>query len=181
MTHAAEMSSAERVDEPLRLDASYSVNGKALRRWSSERLTLMPQSDGSTIARFRYDGTTCSNTGRALEFHYEVVVGPRADGYRILEERCAPAPNDEGHRFMCRFRAAPVQLMAAIEHEHPLLRHPLDDVLSWERPDIGAGCYCEGESRDHKWGLVLETIHYALAQQEKVQRAAATTRIDETA
>jgi hypothetical protein len=27
-----------------------------------------------------------------------------------------------------------------------------------------AGCYCEPESRLHKWGLVLETIHYALAR-----------------
>jgi hypothetical protein len=26
------------------------------------------------------------------------------------------------------------------------------------------GCYCEASSRDHKWGLVLETIHYALVQ-----------------
>jgi hypothetical protein len=27
-----------------------------------------------------------------------------------------------------------------------------------------AGCYCEPDSRQHKWGLVLETIHYALAR-----------------
>ena len=26
-----------------------------------------------------------------------------------------------------------------------------------------AGCYCEPASRKHKWGLVLETIHFALA------------------
>ena len=30
------------------------------------------------------------------------------------------------------------------------------------RPAIAAGCYCEADSRQHKWGLVLETIHYAL-------------------
>jgi hypothetical protein len=29
-----------------------------------------------------------------------------------------------------------------------------------------AGCYCESTSRDHKWGLVFETIHYALVQKE---------------
>jgi hypothetical protein len=31
-----------------------------------------------------------------------------------------------------------------------------------------AGCYCEPNSRKHKWGLVLETIHYALVQKEGV-------------
>jgi hypothetical protein len=27
-----------------------------------------------------------------------------------------------------------------------------------------AGCYCEPNSRTYKWGLVLETIHFALAR-----------------
>jgi hypothetical protein len=35
----------------------------------------------------------------------------------------------------------------------------------WTRPASPAGCYCEPDSRLHKWGLVLETIHYALAQE----------------
>ena len=39
---------------------------------------------------------------------------------------------------------------------------PLGDVLEWQRPRLGPGCFCEVESREHKWGLVLETIHYAL-------------------
>ena len=51
--------------------------------------------------------------------------------------------------------------------EKPLLGRPLDDVLSWSRPGGGPTCYCEGESRAQKWGLVLETIHYALVQREK--------------
>jgi hypothetical protein len=58
-------------------------------------------------------------------------------------------------------------LMVAIDHDKPLLGHPLNDVLSWQRPTIGAGCYCEPVSRKHKWGLVFETIHYALVQRDK--------------
>jgi hypothetical protein len=27
-----------------------------------------------------------------------------------------------------------------------------------------AGCYCEPAGRKYKWGLVLETIHFALAE-----------------
>jgi hypothetical protein len=43
--------------------------------------------------------------------------------------------------------------------------------LSWRRADCGAGCYCDASSREHKWGLVFETIHHALVQQELVQEA----------
>jgi hypothetical protein len=56
--------------------------------------------------------------------------------------------------------------MGAIEREKPLNGARLDAVLEWEREPSGAGCYCEAQSRDHKWGMVLETIHYALVQRE---------------
>ncbi len=49
--------------------------------------------------------------------------------------------------------------------EQPLNGKPLNDVLGWTRAASGAGCYCEPESRQHKWGLVLETIHFALARE----------------
>ena len=39
-----------------------------------------------------------------------------------------------------------------------------------QRPAAGAGCYCEPTSRKHKWGLVLETIHYALASSRSRRR-----------
>jgi hypothetical protein len=64
---------------------------------------------------------------------------------------------------MCRYMNNAEHLMVAIEHERPLLGQKLNDVLTWQRPLDGAGCYCEPSSRKHKWGLVLETIHYALA------------------
>jgi hypothetical protein len=63
---------------------------------------------------------------------------------------------------MCRYLSDPENLMAAIESERPLAGQPLDDVRRWSRPASPAGCYCEPASRQHKWGLVLETIHYAL-------------------
>ena len=53
--------------------------------------------DGSLDAVFRYDGTTCTNMGRPLAFHYNVKLGPRAEGYPIREQRCAPAAGDTGH------------------------------------------------------------------------------------
>jgi hypothetical protein len=107
--------------------------------------------------------------GRPLTFHYNVKIGPRAEGYPIWEQRCAPAPGDEGHSLMCQYLDNPSQLMAAIDREKPLDGERLNAVLSWQRKPSAAGCYCEASSRDHKWGLVLETIHYALVQKELTQ------------
>jgi hypothetical protein len=142
--------------------ATYSVHTKALARWAAERLSLETLADGVVQAQFRYDGTTCSNMGRPLTFQYHVTLGPRQDGYPIRAQHCAPAPGDTGHLHMCQYLTNAGPLMAAIEREKPMLGQPLHQVLSWPRPANPAGCYCEAASREHKWGLVLETIHYAL-------------------
>ena len=155
---------------PIDVDATYSVNGKALRRWVDERLSITHNADGSTDALFRYEGTTCSNMGRSFEFHYSVKLGPRDGRYIVLDQLCAPAPGDEGHTLMCRYRAAAPDLMASITEDKPLLGRPLDDVLLWHRTTGGASCYCDEAGGKQKWGLVLETIHYAFAQREKTLR-----------
>jgi hypothetical protein len=64
---------------------------------------------------------------------------------------------------MCEYLREGDQLIDAIAREQPLIGQPLEAVLSWKRPSIGPGCYCEPEAREHKWGLVLETIHYAIS------------------
>jgi len=147
-------------------DAAYSVNRRALKRWAEERLTLQVSQDGSLDALFRYEGTTCTNMGRPLTFHYTVKLGPRTEGYPIREQRCAPATGDTGHKAMCQYVENPETMMAAIDREKPLRGERLNAVLQWRREPSAAGCYCVASSRDHKWGLVLETIHYALVQRE---------------
>jgi hypothetical protein len=67
---------------------------------------------------------------------------------------------------MCEYIRDADSLMANIESEKPLLGRPLEDVLSWERAASPSGCYCEEGMRMHKWGLVLEVLHFALAQFE---------------
>lgn len=145
-------------------ETKYSVNRKALERWSKERLSLSTARDGSVDAVFRYDGTTCTNMGRPLTFLYKVKLGPRAEGYPIREQVCAPAPGDTGYTYMCQYLENPSGLMGAIDREKPLHGRRLEAVLDWHREASGAGCFCTSASRDHKWGLVLETIHYALNQ-----------------
>jgi hypothetical protein len=70
---------------------------------------------------------------------------------------------------MCRYIDSPDELTAAIDREKPLLGQPLNNVLAWDSPATVAGCYCELSDRMHKWRLVLETIHYALVEQERNQ------------
>ena len=142
----------------------YSVNRKALQRWAKERLSLSTAEDGSIDAVFRYEGTTCTNMGRPLTFLYTVKLGPRVEGFPIREQRCVPGPGDTGHTFMCQYLENRSSLMAAIDREKPLHGQPIEAVLDWRREPNGAGCFCTSASRDHKWGLVLETIHYALNQ-----------------
>jgi hypothetical protein len=154
---------------PLRRDARYITPTNALARWAQQRLSLSDLPDGTIRAQFVYEGTTCTNMGRKFKFHYEVRLGPAEQGYLILQQRCLPAPGDEGHRFMCRYLEDGQRLLDAIAQDQPLLGQPLDAALNWRRELDAAGCYCEPSRRLHKWGLVLETIHYAL-----VQRSAGT-------
>ncbi len=151
----------------LNQNAAYSVNRKALDRWAKERLQLRMNDDGTVDAEFRYDGTTCTNMGRPLTFLYNVKLGTSTEGYPIRMQQCAPAPGDEGHKLMCKFTEDEDALMGAIDLEKPLAGLKLDAILAWRRMPSAAGCYCESSSRDHKWGLVLETIHYALVKKER--------------
>lgn len=150
----------------LKRDADYCVNRKALARWTQHRLTLTERENGTIDARFRYEGTTCSNMGRPLLFDYHVTLGPRENGYILCAMSCRPSPGDQGYQSMCRYLESPEQIMTAIELEKPLLGEPLNSVLDWHPAQSAAGCYCELGDRLHKWRLVLETIHFALVERE---------------
>jgi len=150
--------------------AKYSTNERALRKWSADRLRLQPRADGSIEALFRYEGTTCSNMGRALEFDYRVVLSGAESGHRILEATCAPAPEDEGYKFMCEYIADAETFMARIGSEKPMVGKPLNDVLAWKRVYNPSACYCAADSREHKWGLVFEVIHHTLVEREKAAK-----------
>jgi hypothetical protein len=144
-------------------NAKYSVSQKALQKWSDERLQLNVLNDNSIEAKFRYEGTTCSNMGRKLEFNYQIKLSPQDEGYKITKLGCKPLDNDDGYKFMCEYLRNPEGLMNNIENEKPLFGKPLNDILSWERQFSPDGCYCRSESRNHKWGLAFEVLHYTLA------------------
>lgn len=144
--------------------ATYSASERVLERWREQRLELLVRDDRGVEARFRYDGTTCSNLGRPLAFEYRIRLAPQEQGYTIMDLSCAPLPGDEGHTYMCAYLEDPAELMSTIAAERPLLGRPLADVLTWRRDAGPAGCYCAAADREHKWGLALETLHYALSR-----------------
>lgn len=150
--------------QPLDDNARYSIHLRALRKWSQERLQLKVLEDRSVEARFRYEGTTCSNLGRQLAYDYFVKLDGPEERYKILEATCAPASGDVGHTAMCEYINGAERLTAVMAMEKPLTGKPLNDVLTWKRAFSPAGCYCDVESRMHKWGLVFEVIHYALVR-----------------
>lgn len=149
---------------PLTVNARYSLNARALEKWAKERVRLAFHDDRSVEATFRFDGTTCSNLGHPLAFEYRVRLGAPQQRYAIRTAECRPVEGDVGHTRMCAYLDAPAELMSAIAEERPLLGRPLDDVVGWDRPARSAGCFCDRESRLHKWGLALEVIHFALVR-----------------
>jgi hypothetical protein len=154
--------SAGHLSSVLNAEAIYSINTRALQKWSNERLRIERSPAGSIKASFRYDGTTCSNMGRPLAFDYHVSLSSPEDRYRIVELSCGPSPGDIGYKSMCEYLSDPETLMTRIALEKPLLGLPLDEVLRWQRNSNPAGCYCDAEKRMHKWGLVFEVLHFAL-------------------
>jgi hypothetical protein len=167
-SNAFENADGENFNESaLTQNAKYKINLRALEKWSRERLQLNFLPDGSAEAKFRYEGTTCLNAGRALEFDYVVQIAPPEEKFKILKMNCAPAPGDTGHKFQCEYLNDAESFMREITDERPLLGQPLNDVLNWRREYNPSGCFCDAERREHKWGLVFEVIHFALIRREK--------------
>lgn len=151
----------------LDLEAKYSISARALRKWAESRLELVPAPDGGYDAVFTYDGTTCSNMGHPLRYLYRVSVGGPTTRYTILDASCEPAEGDEGHKRQCEYLKNGDRLMATISSERPLVGEPLDAVLEWKHPSSSAACFCDESSRNHKWTIAYEVLHYALASRER--------------
>ncbi len=158
-----------KMPSPLSRNAQYRTGMSALKKWSKERLRLRFAEDGTVEATFTYDGTTCSNLGRPLQFILSVRLGSEQTGYKILSTDCFPAPGDEGHKSMCEYIRRGDPFIESIREEKPLAGKSLEEVLAWERPFSPTGCFCERPGRLHKWGLALEVLHFALANMNEHQ------------
>lgn len=148
---------------PLSREARYTVSDRALRKWAEERVTLQRRGDGTVGARFRFDGTTCSNMGQPLAFEYVLELDTPERAYTVLEADCRPADGDEGYQSMCAYLSDSDGWSRELAMERPAIGRPLDEVFAARRNAAPSGCLCTAENRAHKWTLALEAIHYALA------------------
>jgi hypothetical protein len=151
-------------EEILDINATYATNANALKKWSESRLKITENVDGTLDTLFRYEGSTCSNMGFPIVYEYKVKLDTAENNYTLLQMSCSPAADNDGYTKMCTYIKNPERLTAAIDEEKPLLGQPVNDIINWQRANRPSGCFCDKSSRYHKWGIVLEVIHYALVQ-----------------
>ncbi|MEC7777466.1 MAG: hypothetical protein VYC32_15360 [Planctomycetota bacterium] len=145
--------------------SSYAFSPRALEGWKKKRLEL--REDGEALqAVFRFDGSTCTNLGLPLRFEYRVGLSRGQGGdYRLDSFACEPHPEDTGHKGMCSYLADAETIMDKIRQPPQLPGSSLGKVLEWSPPSSPAGCLCSESSRDHKWRIVLQTLHYSLLKE----------------
>jgi hypothetical protein len=145
----------------------YAFPEKALSRWRDTRLRITAQGADELLATFHFDGSTCSNMGIPLEFDYKVALRrDRNHGYHLVNCDCEPSDDHMGYQSMCAFLDKPERFMSQLAAHHPMIGRPLHEALTWRAPTSPAGCLCTKASQDHKWRIVLQTIHDALENHE---------------
>jgi hypothetical protein len=153
-------------ESPPRVSRGYAFPRKALERWQREYLRLDVADDGSVAARFLYQGNTCGNMGKEFTILFEVELDRNITGLSVAAARCLPAAEGNGYRATCAALERPATFLSEIEKEQPFVGRCLDDVLEWEPDTTPSGCLCDRSDRDHKWRIVLQTLHFALRERE---------------
>lgn len=150
-------------DDQAAPSSAYAFPERTLARWQEKRLSLTALSGGKVQAMFRTDGSTCTNMGVPLQFIYQVSLQREENSeYRITDVSCCPAEESTGYQSMCAYLGNPDRFMAELEDYRPLVGRPLSEAIGWKVSTSPAGCLCTRPSQDHKWRIVLQTVHYAL-------------------
>lgn len=141
----------------------YTFRPRTLARWAKANLTFTPTDEGNGgEAVFRFQGSTCGNIEFDLLYH--IAVGPAAEGWPILSQRCEPASRAGGHTYMCCWREDADMVQKWMNDATPLVGKPLEAALSWYPIESASGCLCHTEGRLHKWNAALQALHYHLSQ-----------------
>jgi len=142
----------------------YAYPEKALRRWSCDLLTVESSDEQSVRATFRPDCKTCSNLGVPFGIDYSIELGPRRDGFPIRKLSCRPS--DDDYQSMCSCLKDPERFPREMVGVPGFVDQPLGQTLEWDPMVEPAGCLCRQPSRDHKWKIALQTVHYKLHTNE---------------
>ena len=151
----------------VRAMGNYTFPEKALAKWRDSRLKVVAWPNNELLATFRLNGSTCTNMGVPLAFEYQIhLKREEFGGHRILSSSCEPAAEHMGYQNMCAYHDKPECYMAQLRSHQPLVGQPLSDALTWQSSSSPTDCLCTRASQDHKWQIVLQTLHFALEDHE---------------
>jgi hypothetical protein len=68
---------------------------------------------------------------------------------------------------MCSYLQDAEAILEKIRVPPALHDSSLAKVLEWSPQASPAGCLCAQSSRDHKWRIVLQTLHYSLLNESR--------------
>ena len=148
----------------------YAFPETALRKWAGKRLSIDAFPDDRLSAKFRFDGSTCTNMGIPFAFDLTVVLRAESAGTHLIEACTAlPAAGDRGHRAMCGYLDGADSFLATISTFKLPVGRTLDEMVEWAPNTSPAGCVCTPTNMNHKWQIVLQTLHFALRNGEGLE------------
>jgi len=151
--------------------AGYEFPAKTLEKWSRERLRIERAAGGRLTAHFHFDGKTCSSLSRPLAYEYRLELELEDwNGYRITAASCTPAPGGRGHRFQCEHLSDPEGFSRLTASAPGIAGRTLDEACAAPADVSPSACLCSQANRNHKWWLVVQTVHYALCSLAAVGR-----------
>jgi hypothetical protein len=140
----------------------YAFRPESLARWAREHLEIRELDPLTLECSFRYNGKTCG--GLEFPFELRLKLRPTVRGHQVTGGACTLlGPGRQPSLGVCAFAARGGGFLHELEG-CPWLGRTLDEALAWNPRVTPSGCLCEPADRDHKWRLVLQTVHYALAR-----------------
>jgi hypothetical protein len=142
----------------------YDVPERALASWRGqlkERIAL----DGTRDYGFRFRGSTCNDQGRIVYFNLNVKLAPTPEGWRIDDARIGLDREEPNLSRLCAWQSERGAFLERLAQPAHFCGMGLEETIQSLREVNPAGCVCTRAMADHKWRIVLSTIHYVLAQQ----------------
>jgi hypothetical protein len=144
----------------------YAITIKALGKWARQYLTCESDGDGVRHYRFRYMGNTCCDGGTPINSVMHAMIRPEPRGMVFERGWIEIEEDDPGLQAMCEFYGRRWAFHDELERPPAWSGQTLEEVLgeTIAQAKINpAGCFCKPSQVNHKWRMVLSTIHYALS------------------
>jgi hypothetical protein len=138
----------------------YAIHGRALEKWSRERLELLEETESGRHYRFRYDGSTCNDGGTPYTAWLHLRLSGKAACARIDEAWIEiPAGEREAASAMCAAGSDP-GFLDTLCRPAAFTGSGLEEALEQGGAVNHAGCFCTPAMLWEKWRQALSTVHW---------------------